>query len=248
MTDEGKKYFVLREPARSWDVENPASPNVSRARQRRQKRDRELFSQQVMEEGSRGLSKAERAAVKKGEERARRGETARPMTEEQESAYRAFLAEAKDDELAMAHWAKRGFLSGDPHDRPSLEAADEVPGRNPALACEHGYGGRHTPAGQRRACEPLGPNNADYWLGHVGTRDPSPRPKRNNPRTHPQLDESKWGGEEDALEALMEEVPLAVGEGGGLTGVEADSYYRALHAMTALPAQAGGNPDKDGAE
>lgn len=171
------------------------------------------------------------AIIAKGKERARNGETNRPLTEEQYALYLAARAEARADNIAMDEWGQRGCVSGPPNDSDQ-QARVREPGVDWSVACEHGYSGIHRPAGQDKPCEPLLPETDDLWLqpSYAPARDPEPLlPRDARKGMYPPRGE--WGAKEDATDALMSAEPHATTDGGGLVGVEGD-YWLARAAMS----------------
>jgi hypothetical protein len=164
----------------------------------------------------------------------------RELGAEQHAAWLKWLGENREDERAMEDWQGRGFVSGDPGDRPR-EAGDEYEAGG-EYACEHGYSGRHFPPGAESPCPLLRPNVEDWFL----TEHESPRGEA--PHVYPYLPgPSGDDAELDSIAAVMEKEPFSR-EGGGTTGVE-DAYHVARNRMSLpLPPVPDGVPSMRGEE
>ena len=150
----------------------------------------------------------------------------RELSVEAYAEWRRWLRVAREDERVMYEWKERGFVSGDPGDRPLVR--DDAYEAGGEYACEHGYGGRHTVNGAESACHLLRPNMEDWFL--TPRRTPSRLPGEAPVAPYPYLEGRPADDAElDSLAALMRE-PY-VHEGGGTTGLE-DAYHVARARMS----------------
>jgi hypothetical protein len=149
----------------------------------------------------------------------------RELSVEEFAAWRRALAVAREDERSMQEWKLRGFVSGDPGDRPRVD--DDAYESGGEWACEHGYSGRHFLPGADSPCRLLVPNIEDWFLTDrpVVVRESKPDPypyHAARPGDEAEL---------DSLDALMSESPARVRDGGGTMGLE-DAYHVARARMS----------------